>query len=56
MNLRKVPIRSKERLVKLNKNKLEKGVTKVKYFDHLLTLEGVGPDLDTPLPPPDKSE
>lgn len=45
-NLRKVLIRSKERGVKLNKDKLEVGVTKVKYFGHLLTSEGVGPDPD----------
>lgn len=61
-NLRKVLIRSKERGVKLNKDKLEVGVTKVKYFGHLLTSEGVGPDPDKVSavremkPPKDKSE
>lgn len=45
-NLRKVLIRSKERGVKLNKDKLEVGVTNVKYFGHLLTPEGVGSDSD----------
>lgn len=45
-NLRKVLKRSKERGVKLNKDELEVGVTKVKYFGHLLALEGVGPDPD----------
>lgn len=61
-NLHKVLIRSKERCVKLNKDKLEVGVTKVKYFGHLLTSEGVGPDPDKVSavremkPPKDKSE
>lgn len=61
-NLRKVLIRSKERCVKINKDKLEVGVTKVKYFGHLLTSEGVGPDPDKVSavremkPPKDKSE
>lgn len=48
MNLCKVLIKSEERYVKLNKDKLETGVTKVNYFGHLVTLEGEGPDLDTP--------
>lgn len=50
MNLCKVLIRSEERYVKLNKDKLKTAVTKVKYFGHLITLEGVGPDLDTCTP------
>lgn len=45
-NLRKVRIRSKERGVELNNEKSEDGVAKVKYFGHLLTTEGVGPDPD----------
>lgn len=42
----KVFIRLKERGVKLNKDKLEVGVIKVKYFGYLLILEGVGLDFD----------
>lgn len=45
-NLRKFLIRSKERGVKLNKDKLKDGVTKVNYFDHLLISEDVGLDPD----------
>ncbi|XP_062582944.1 uncharacterized protein LOC134244705 [Saccostrea cucullata] len=58
-NLRSYKVK---RGVKLNKDKLEVGVTKVKNFDHLLTSEGVGPDPDKVSavrdmkPPRDKSE
>ena len=44
--LRSVLTRSQEKGIKLNKDKLEVGVTRVKYFGHLLTTDGVGPDPD----------
>ena len=54
--------RSRERGVKLNRDKLEVGVTQVKYFGHMLTSEGVRPDpdkasaIESMKPPKDKSE
>ena len=38
--------RSRERGVKLNRDKLKVGFTQVKYFGHMLTSEGVRPDPD----------
>ena len=43
-NLRNVLERSREKDVKLNNDKLEVGMTQVKYFGHLLTNEGLKPD------------
>ena len=43
-HLRQVLRRSHERGVKMNRDKLEVGVTQVKYFGHTLTSEGVRPD------------
>ena len=54
--------RSRERGVKLNRDKLEVGVTQVKYFGHMLISEGVSPDpdkasaIESMKPPKDKSE
>jgi hypothetical protein len=42
--LRSVLKRSQEKGIKLNKDKREVGVTRFKYFGHVLTADGVGPD------------
>ena len=42
--LQAVLIRSRERGIKLNKDKLETGLTQVRYFGHLLTQKGIQPD------------
>ena len=38
--------RAREKGIKFNKDKLEEGVTEVKYFGHLLTDKGLKPDPD----------
>lgn len=43
-NLRQVLNRSRERGIRLNEEKLEVGVTEVRYFGHLLTSSGLKPD------------
>ena len=61
-HLSQVLRRSRERGVKLNRDKLEVGVTQVKYFGHMLTSEGVRPDpdkvsaIESMKPPKDKSQ
>ena len=61
-NLRRALLRSRERGLKLNRDKLEVGVTKVKYFGHTLTAKGLEPDPDkvsaihAMKPPTNKSE
>ena len=44
--LHELLIRAKEKGIKFNKDKLEVGVTEVKYFGHLLTDKGLKPDPD----------
>ena len=44
--LHELLIRAKENGIKFNKDKLEVGVTEVKYFGHLLTDNGLKPDPD----------
>ncbi|XP_021361397.1 uncharacterized protein K02A2.6-like [Mizuhopecten yessoensis] len=61
-NLREALLRSRERGIKLNKDKLEVGLTCVKYFGHTLTADGLKPDEDKVRavqlmkPPTNKSE
>ncbi|XP_033763408.1 uncharacterized protein K02A2.6-like [Pecten maximus] len=45
-NLHEAFVRSRERGIKLNRDKLEVGLTRVKYFGHTLTAEGLEPDED----------
>ena len=44
--LHELLIRAKEKGITFNKDKLEVGVTEVKYFGHLLTDNGLKPDPD----------
>lgn len=43
-NLRAILERAREKGVKLNEDKLEVGVFKLEYFDHIVTSEGLKPD------------
>ncbi|CAB4023053.1 Hypothetical predicted protein [Paramuricea clavata] len=44
--LHELLIRAKEKGIKFNKDKLEVGITEVKYFGHLLTDKGLKPDTE----------
>lgn len=43
-NLRSVLVRSKEKGIKLNEDKLEVGPTEVSYFGHIISAESLKPD------------